>query len=233
MISNSIHKSLKKNGMITSIMNLPVGRKVFGFITKTFLLTLVVLITCTCSGLRLTSVHQTSVNQIDYSLFSGKLVRQIHDPMGCVTLRTGVPGFLSWPQERWLTWQPYQVTVGMVYYPSPVLMQRRCSQIRWYPYQLIIPSFSNRPRTEWTVQRPNLPTVSPQPSTPVVSSPPPPMKPYRTNYRDLTPLSTGKIPVTTPTTVRNSNFSFTTNRANGKSPTTSSTTGGSRKPRYD
>ena len=218
--------------MITSIMNLPVGRKVFGFITKTFLLTLVVLITCTCSGLRLTSGHQTLESQIDYSLFSGKLVRQIHDPMGCVTLRTGVPGFLSWPQERWLTWQPYQVTPGMVYYPSPVLMQRRCSQIRWYPYQLITPSFSSRPRTEWTVQRPSLPTVSQPPSLPdVPSPPPPPMKPYRTNYRDLTPPSTGRIPVTTPTMGRSSNSSFMMNRGSGKSPTTSSTTGGLRRPR--
>ena len=217
--------------MITSIMSLPVGRKVFGFITKAFLLTLVVLITCTCSGLKLTSGHQTLENQIDYSLFSGKLVRQIHDPMGCVTLRIGGPGFLSWPQERWLTWQPYQVTPGMVYYPSLVLMQRRCSQIRWYPYQLITPSFSSRPRTEWTVQRPSLPTVSQPPSLPDVSSPPPPpMKPYRTNYRDWTPPSIGKTPVITPTTVRNSNSSFMMSRVNGKAPTTSSTTGGSRKP---
>ena len=218
--------------MITSIMSLPVGRKVFGFITKAFLLTLVVLITCTCSGLRLTSGHQTLGSQIDYSLFSGKLVRQIHDPMGCVTLRIGGPGFLSWPQERWLTWQPYQVTPGMVYYPSLDLMPRRCSQIRWYPYQLITPSFSSRPRTEWTVQRPSLPTVSQPPNLPDVPSPPPPMpmKPYRTNSRDLTPPSTGKIPVTTPTMGRNSNSSFMMNRGSGKSPTTSSTTGGLRKP---
>ena len=212
--------------MTTLIMNLPVGRKVFGFITKAFLLTLVVLITCTCSGVKLTLGHQTLENQIDYSLFSGKLVRQIHDPMGCVTLRIGGPGFLSWPQERWLTWQPYQVTVGMVYYPSPVLMQRRCSQIRWYPYQLITPSFSNRPRTEWTVQRPSLPIVSPPPNTPDVSSPPPPTKPLRI-YRDWTPPSTGKIPVTTPTMGRNSNSSFMMNRGSGKNPTTSSTTGAS------
>jgi len=123
------------------------------------------------------------------------------------------------------------VTVGMVYYPSPVLMQRRCSQIRWYPYQLIIPSFSNRPKTEWTVQRPSLPTVSPQPSIPVVSSPPPPTRPYRTNYRDLTPPSTGRIPVIIPTMGRNSNSSFMTSPASGRSRTTSSTTGGLRKPR--
>jgi len=232
LISNNILKILKKNGMITLITSSQLGKKVFGFITKAFLLILLGLITCTCSGLKLTSGHQTFGSQIDYSLFSGKLVRQIHDPMGCVTLRTGVPGFLSWPQERWLTWQPYQVTVGMVYYPSPVLMQRRCSQIRWYPYRLIIPSFSNRPRTEWTVQRPNLPTVSQPPNLPDAPSPLPPMptKPYNRNYRDLTPPSIGRTPVTTPTMGRNLNSSSMMNRGSGRSPTTSSTTGGLRKP---
>ena len=217
--------------MITSIMNLPVGRKVFGFITKTFLLTLVALITCTCSGLRLTSAHQTSVNQIDYSLFSGKLVRQIHDPLGCVTLRIGGPGFLLWPQERWLTWQPYQVTPGMVYYPSLDLMPSLCSQIRWYPYRLITPSFSNRPRTEWTGPRPSLPTAYQPPSTPVVNlPPPPPKKPYRTNYRDLTPPSIGRTQAITPTMGRSSSFSSMMSRGSGSVRTTSSTTGGLRKP---
>ena len=217
--------------MTTLIMNLPVGRKVFGFITRTLLLTLLVLTTCTCSGLRLTSGHQTFGSQIDYSSFSGKLVKQIYDPMECVTLRTGVLGFHSWHRERWLTWQLYPATHDMAFYQSLGLMPRRCLPIRWYPYQLTIPSFSNRPRTEWTVQRPNLPTVSPQVSSPVVSSPPPPpTKPPRTNYRDLTRPSTGRIPVTTPTMGRNSNSSYMMNRASGRSRTTSSTTGGLRKP---
>ena len=172
--------------------------------------------------------NQTLESQIDYSSFSGKLVKQIHAPMGCVTLRTGVPGFLSWPQERWLTWQPYQVTLGMVYYPSLDLMLRPCSQIRWYPYRLITPSFSSRYRTVWTGPRQNSPTVSPQVSSPVVNLPP--TKP-RPNYRVSTRPSIGKIPVTTPTMGRNSNFSFMTSPVSGKGRTTSSTTGGLRKPR--
>ena len=172
--------------MTTSIMNLPVGRKVFGFITRTLLLILLVLITCTCSGLKLTSGHQTFGSQTDYSSYSGKLVKQIYDPMECVTLRTDVLDFHLWHRERWLTWQPYPATHGMGYYQSLGLMPRRCLPIKWYPYQLITPSFSNRPRTEWTVQRPNLPTVYPQVSSPVVSSPPPPpTKPPRTNYEGL------------------------------------------------
>ena len=213
--------------MITLIMSSSVRDEGFWFYNKDIsYLHYWLLIICTCSGVKLTSGHQTLENQIDYSLFSGKLVRQIHDPMGCVTLRTGVPGFLSWPQERWLTWQPYQVTVGMVYYPSPVLMQRRCSQIRWYPYRLIIPSFSNRSRTVWTVQRPNLPTVSPQVSSQGGNSLP--TKPPQI-YKDLTQRSIGRTPVITPTTVRNSNSSSMTSRGNGKGRTTSSTTGGLRK----
>ena len=231
MIGDNIQRILKQNGMITSIMNLPVGRKVFGFITKTFLLTLVVLITCTCSGLRLTSGHQTFGSQIDYSSFSGKLVRLTYDPMECVTLRTGVLGFHSWHRERWLTWQLYPATHDMAFYQSLGLMPRRCLPIRWYPYQLTTPSFSNRPRTEWTVQRPNLPTVSPQPSTPVVNLPPRPQtKPYRTNSRVWTPQSTGRTREITPTMGRNLNSSSMMNRGSGKGRTTSSTTGGLRKP---
>ena len=213
--------------MITLIKSLLVEKRVFGFITKAILLTLLALIICTCSGLRLTSGSQTSVSQIDYSLFSGKLVRQIHDPMGCVTLRTGVLGFLSWPQERWLTWQPYQVTPGMVYYPSLGLMQRPCSPIRWYPYLSITHSFSNPSRTEWTVPRPSLPTVSQPPSSPVVNLPP--TKPQQIYKGSIRPL-TGKTPVITPTMGRNSNSSFMTSPVSGNVRTTSSTTGGLRKP---
>jgi len=214
--------------MITLIKNLLVEKKVFGFITKAILLTLLALIICTCSGPKLMLGNQTLGSQIDYSSFSGKLVRQIQDPMGCVTLRTGVPGFLSWHQERWLTWQPYRPTVGMVYYQSPVLMLRPCSQIRWYQYRPIILSFSSQYRTEWTVQRPSLPTVSPQVSSPVVNLPPTKPRPIS---RDWTPQSTGRTPGITPMMGRNSNSSSMMNRGSGNVRTTSSTTGGLRKPR--
>ena len=82
--------------------------------------------------------------------------------MGCVTLRTVRSGFLSWHQERWLIWQPYPLTLDMEYYLSLGLMPRRCLPIRWYPYQLTIPSFSSRSRTVWTGLRPSLPTEYPQ-----------------------------------------------------------------------
>jgi len=113
------------------------------------------------------------------------------------------------------------------------LMPRRCLPIRWYPYQLTTPSFSSRPRTEWTVQRPSLPTGSQQVSLPVENSPRPTTKPYRTNWRVSTPRSTGRIPATTPTMERSSSSSFMMNQGSGRSRTTSSTTGVLRKPPLD
>ena len=61
--------------MITSIKNLQGAKKVFGLLTKASLLILLVLTTCTCSGVRLMSGNQTFGNQIDYSTFSGKLAK--------------------------------------------------------------------------------------------------------------------------------------------------------------
>jgi hypothetical protein len=46
----------------------------------------------------------------------------------------------------------------------------------------------------------------------------------------LTRPSIGRTPVITPTMGRNSNSSYMMSRGSGKGPTTSSTTGGSRKP---
>ena len=214
--------------MITLIKNLLVETKAFGSIIKAWLLTLLVLILCTCSGPRLMLGNQTIGKQTDYSLSFGKLAKQTNAVMGCATLRTGVLGFPSWHQERLLIWQPYQVTLDMVYYPSLGQMLRPCSQIRWYPYRLITPSFSNRYRTVWTDQKPNLPTVSQLLSLPVENLPQ--TKPNR-NYRVSTPRSIGRTQVITPTTVKNSNSSYMMNRASGKGLTTSSTTGVLRKPR--
>jgi hypothetical protein len=78
----------------------------------------------------------------------------------------------------------------------------------------------------WTGQRPSSPTVSQPVNLPDVNLPP--TKPYR-NYRDWTPQSTGRTRGITPTMGRNSNSSSMMNRGSGKNPTTSSTTGGSRR----
>ncbi len=216
--------------MITSIMNLLEENKVFGFITKAFLLISLALIICTCSGVKLMSVNQTFAKQTDYFTSFGRHVRPMYDPMDCATLRIDDLAFPLWHQARWLTWQPYQVIPDMAFYRRVDLMRRRCSQIRWYRYQSITRSFSNRFRTEWTAPRQSSRTEYPQRNTPVRSSRQ--TRPSE-NSTDLTPRSTGRIPVTTRTTVRNSNYSSTTRAASGNVRRTSSITGGSRKPVYD
>ena len=75
-------------------------KKVFGFITKVKLLTLLVLITCTCSGVKLMLGNQTLENQIDYSLYSGKLAKQIQDATECATSKTVVLDSLLWHPEK-------------------------------------------------------------------------------------------------------------------------------------
>ena len=86
--------TLKKNGMITLMKNLIEENKAFGSIIRAWLLTLLVLTICTCSGVKLTSGSQTLGNQTDYSTYSGKLVKQTSVHMGCATLRTEDPVFL-------------------------------------------------------------------------------------------------------------------------------------------
>ncbi len=216
--------------MTKSIMNLLKERRVFGFTIKMLLLTLLVLSICTCSGVKLMSVNQTFASQTDYSIYSGRLVRPMPAVMDCATLRIDDLDSHLWHQARWLTWQPYPLTLDMEYYLRVDQMRRRCLQTRWYQYRLITPSFSSRYRTVWTDQRQSSRIAYPRQSTPVRSS-------RQTNRLEsstvLTPRSTGRTPVTTRTTVRNSNYSSTTRAVNGKSRRTSSTTGGLRKPVYD
>ena len=216
--------------MITSIMSSSAGKKAFGSIIRMWLLTLLVLIICTCSGVKSTSASQTFVNQTDYFTYSGKLVRPITDPMVCATLRTGVLGFHLWPRENVLIWQPYQATLDLGYYQSLVLMQRRCLQTRWYRYRLTTPSFSNQFKTEWTGQRQSLRIEYPQQNTRVRNS-----KQTHSYKRSMgsTLRSTGKTQATTRMTVKSSNSSSTMKAESGNARRTSSTTGGLRKPAYD
>ena len=208
-------------------MNLKNAKKAFGLTVRAFLLILLALTICTCSGPRLMLGSQTFEKRIDYSTFSGRLAKQIPDVMGCATLRTDVLGFHSWPQERLLIWQPYRVTLDLEYYPNLGLMLRRCSPTKWYQYRLITPSFSNRYRTVWTDPKPSLPIVYPhqnlQEEKLRVR-----MKGPRSS-QVLIPPSIGRTQVTTPTMGRNSNSSSTMSRGSGNGRTTSSTTGGSRR----
>ena len=213
--------------MTTSTKSLLGVKKVIGTITKVFLLILLVLTTCTCSGLKLTWGTQTLGSPIDYSIYSGKLARQITDATECATLRTDVLGSHLWPHQIQLTRLRYHETLGLEYYLNRELMLKRCLPIRLYQYRLIIPSSLNRYKTGWNVQRRSYHTRYPQRDLRVIPSRKRP-KIYR---RALTPRSTGRIRGTTRTMERNSSSSSTMNRVNGRDRTTSSTTGGLRKQR--
>ena len=216
--------------MITSIMSSSAGKKAFGSIIRMWLLTLLVLTICTCSGPKLMLGNQILGNQTDYFTYSGKLVKPIIGHMECATLKIDDLDSHLWRPGSALIWQPYQATLGLGYYQSLVLMPRRCLPTRWYRYRLITPSFSNQYRTEWTVQRQNLRTEYPQRSTRVRNS-------RRTSsYKRSTvstPRSIGKTQATTRMTVKSSSSSSTMRAASGSVRRTSSTTGGSRKPAYD
>ena len=210
------------------IQNLPNAMKVIGSITKMFLLILLGLIICTCSGLKSTWVLQTSGKQTDYSFYSGKLAKQTFDVMECATSRIDGVGFHSWHQQRLLTKLPSLQTLGLGYYPNLVLTPKKCLQIRSFQYPLITHSFLNPYRMEWIDLRPNWLIVYPQVSLQrkVYSR----SKGTR-NSRDWTLPSTGRTQETTPMMVKSFRSWSTMKQENGRGPRTSSTTGVSRKPR--
>jgi hypothetical protein len=67
--------------------------KAIGSIIKVWLLTLLVLTLCTCSGPRLMLGNQTLEKQTDYSLYSGKLVKQTQRCYGMCYLKNRRSGF--------------------------------------------------------------------------------------------------------------------------------------------
>ena len=225
MNGTSNQNLLKKSGMIISTMNSLKGKKVIGTITKVCLLTLLVLITCTCSGLKLTLGQQSLGSQTDYSLYSGRLARPIVDPTGCVILKTDGPVFHSWLLPTQLTRQQFQEILGMEYSLSRELMLRRCSLIRLYQYQSTTHFFSNRYRTVWNDPRLNYRIRSRRDALQGTPSR------IRRQRRPMDSIrrSIGRTPETTRMMERNSSFSSTMNRGNGRGRTTSSTTGGLRK----
>ena len=123
--------------MTISTKSLKEGKKVFGSIIRVFLLILLVLTTCTCSGPRLMLGSQTLGSQIDYSTYSGKLVKRINGVTECVILKTDGQVSLSWHQVRRLTRQQYPQIQDLAFYQSPGQMPKRCLLIRSYPSQLI------------------------------------------------------------------------------------------------
>ena len=207
-------------------MNLNTEKKAYGLITTAVILILLVLITCTCNGVKLTSGNQTFVKPIEYSTSFGKPARRTSDVMECVTLRIDDQGSLSWHRVRWSTWQLYPVIPGMVSCPSPVLTLRRCLQTKSCPYPSTTPSSSSQSKTVWTDPKQKLRSESQRQNLPDGVSQ---VQTSQKIYKAWTQPSIGRTPVTTPTMGRNSNFSYTTNQGNGRGQTISSTTGGSRK----
>jgi len=208
-------------------MNLQKETKVFGLIAKVSLLTLLVLITCTCSGPRLMLGNQTFEKQIDYSTFSGKLAKQTNVVMECAILKTVDRDFLLWPVEKQLIWLQLVPMHDSAYCPNLGPTPRKCSQIKSYQYRSIIRSFLNPYRTVWTVPKPSWHTGFPHQSSQDGTSLVQVIGPR--SSRDSIQRSIGRTPVITPMMERNSNSSSTMNQASGRGRTTSSTTGGSRK----
>ena len=186
--------------MTILIQNLKDVKKVFGFITKTSLLILLALTTCTCSGPKLMLGRQTLENQTDYFLSSGKLVKQMYGVTECVILKTDGQVSLSWHQARRLIRQQYPQIHDLAFYQSQDQTPKRCLLIRSYPSQSTILSSSNQSRTVWTGRRRNLRTGYQRQSLPEKSLTP--MRSYKKSQGSIQ-RSTGKTQGTTRTTVKN------------------------------
>ena len=185
-------------------------------------------IICTSTGLRLTSVLQTSGKRIESFIISGRRVKLIRDRTGCVTLKIDGVDFHSWHHLRPLIKQQFQRIPGLEFCLRQVLTQRRCSSIRWYQYPSII-HFSLSPyRTGWSDPRLNYPTRYRRGNSRGVLYPRHRVRNSRSE-RGSTPRSTGRTRETTRTMGRNSNSSSMMNRGSGRNRTTSSITGESRR----
>ena len=142
--------------MIISIMNSLVEKKVFGFITKAFLLTLVVLITCTCSGLRLTSGLQTfrEANRLFFIFWEA--CKADSRSYGMCYLKNRRSGFSFMASGEVVNLATISSdSPGMVYYPSPVLMPKKMFTDKVVPISVNYPFFfkptqdgMDRPKTE-------------------------------------------------------------------------------------
>jgi hypothetical protein len=130
-------------------MNLLDEKKDFGFIIMVLLLTLLALITCTCSGQRSTSELQTIESQIGCSSYFGKRVKQMTDVTECAILKIDdLDSLLCQAQNLSIRLQ-YLPMLGLEYFPSLEQMPKKCLQIKLCPYQLTTRSFLNPwPKTE-------------------------------------------------------------------------------------
>ena len=136
--------------------NLKEGKKVIGLIITMSLLILQGLTICICNGQKLTLEDQIIEKPIGYFIYSGKLARPITDHMEYAISKIDGLDFLSWPRTRQLTKLQYLKTLDSVYYQKVVQTQKKCLQIKSYPYRSITRSFSNRYKTGWIDLKQNL-----------------------------------------------------------------------------
>jgi hypothetical protein len=149
---------------------------------------------------------------LQWTLYSGKHVKPTSDVMVCAISKTDALVFHSWRHQNLCIKQQYLPTHALGYYQNQGLMLKKCLLTKLYPYQSTIRSFSNPYKTVWTDQRRSSPTGYQRQNSQGVNS----TKAKRQRKSmDLTRRSTGRTQVTTRMTVRNSNFSPTTNQVSG------------------
>ena len=228
MILNNIRTILKKSIMTISTVSLLGGIMVIGSCATAPRVTLQGHTISTLTGQRSMWAHRTLDKQIEYSITFGRRARLIQDVMECATSRTDGLVFPSWQAQRLLTKLRSLETLDSEFYLSLDLMLKRCSQTRWFQYRQTTRSSSNRSRMVWKDPKRNYPTRFRHEDSREIPCEPPRRR--RTNNRVWTQPSIGRTQETTRTMGRNSSYSSTMNRANGRGRTTSSTTGGLRKP---
>jgi len=181
------------------------------------------------TGQKLMWDHQILDKQIGFFSTFGRRANWIGDVTECAILRIDGLGLVSWHQLSVSTRLRLQRTLGLGSYLRLEQMLRRCSQIRLYRSQLIIPSSLNQYRTVWKGRKLNYPTKSRQEDLQEKPFGPPPSRRPRRYKKDWIQPSIGRTPETTRTMGRSYNSSFMTNPGNGNVPTISSITGGSQK----
>jgi len=230
MTFRTFQKILKKSITATLTMSLIAGMLVIGSCATVPRTTLQDRTMSISLGQRSTWDHLILDRQTGYFTTFGRRVKLINGATECATLRIDDLDLALWRLQRQSTWQLPLKTQDLGSYLKLERMLRRCSQTRLYPFQSTIHFSSNQYRTEWNVPKQNYPTRFLPKDLPEI----PLRKPIKKKKKDWeqawTPRSTGRTRATTRTMGRNYNSSSTTNRVNGRGPTTSSTTGGSRKP---
>ena len=138
--------------------NLLDEKTVTGSIIRLWLLTLLVLTICTCSGPRLMLGTQILGSQTDYSLYSGKLVKPTRDVMACAILKTDDLDSVLCRLQSSCIKQQHLKMLDLEYCQKQGLMLKKCLQTKLYQYQSTTRFSLSQYKTVWTGQKQNWPT---------------------------------------------------------------------------